>query len=49
MLTHDDIRWFLPGELSTLTLAHPGCLPDILNAIQFATDYGTSDEAEPAF
>jgi 8-oxo-dGTP pyrophosphatase MutT (NUDIX family) len=33
---HDDLRWFSPGELATLTLAHPECLPDILNAIQSA-------------
>jgi 8-oxo-dGTP pyrophosphatase MutT (NUDIX family) len=43
---HDDIRWFLPSELAALTLAHPECLPDILNTIRFATDYGMSDQAE---
>lgn len=37
---HDDIRWFVPSELPALTLAHPQCLPNILNAIQFATDRG---------
>lgn len=43
---HDDIRWFLPSELPTLTLAHPECLPDILNAIQIASDHGTSNGVE---
>lgn len=35
---HDDIRWFWPSELTTVPLAHPEGLPDILNAIQVATE-----------
>ena len=30
---HDDVRWFLPSELARLTMADPGALPDILNAM----------------
>jgi 8-oxo-dGTP pyrophosphatase MutT (NUDIX family) len=31
---HDDLRWFRPGELAELTLAHPEALPSILTAVQ---------------
>lgn len=35
---HDDLRWFSPSELGQLKLAHPETLPDILGAIQIATE-----------
>ena len=34
---HDDLRWFRPGELADLTMAHPASLSSILSAIQVAT------------
>ncbi|GAA3116207.1 8-oxo-dGTP pyrophosphatase MutT (NUDIX family) [Kribbella aluminosa] len=34
---HDDLRWFRPGELANLKLAHPASLSSILNAVQVAT------------
>lgn len=30
---HDELRWFRPGELAGLKLAHPAGLPNILNAV----------------
>ncbi|GAA2741205.1 hypothetical protein GCM10009868_06470 [Terrabacter aerolatus] len=33
---HDDLRWFAPGHLSALDLAHPTGLPDIVGAVQVA-------------
>ncbi|WP_405058729.1 NUDIX domain-containing protein [Kribbella sp. NBC_01505] len=30
---HDDLRWFRPGELAGLKLAHPESLPNLLDAI----------------
>lgn len=30
---HDDLRWFLPGELAHLTMADPAALPSILAAV----------------
>jgi 8-oxo-dGTP pyrophosphatase MutT (NUDIX family) len=35
---HDDLRWFRPGELADLKLAHPASLSSILSAVQVATD-----------
>lgn len=35
---HDDLRWFGPTELAQLELAHPETLPNILSAIQIATE-----------
>jgi 8-oxo-dGTP diphosphatase len=35
---HDDLRWFRPGELADLKMAHPASLSSILRAIQVATD-----------
>jgi 8-oxo-dGTP pyrophosphatase MutT (NUDIX family) len=35
---HDDLRWFPPGDLASLKMAHPAGLSSILNAIQVATD-----------
>lgn len=35
---HDDLRWFSPSELAQLKLAHPETLPNILSAIQIATE-----------
>lgn len=35
---HDDLRWFSPRELAQLKLAHPETLPNILSAIQIATE-----------
>jgi 8-oxo-dGTP diphosphatase len=34
---HDDLRWFRPGGLADLKLAHPASLSSILSAIQVAT------------
>ncbi|MET9314719.1 NUDIX domain-containing protein [Kribbella sp. NPDC003505] len=34
---HDDLRWFRPGVLADLNLAHPENLLNILNAVQRAT------------
>jgi 8-oxo-dGTP pyrophosphatase MutT (NUDIX family) len=34
----DDLRWFRPSELAGLRLAHPAGLPNLLSAIQVATD-----------
>ncbi|TWP37242.1 NUDIX domain-containing protein [Leekyejoonella antrihumi] len=34
---HDDLRWFSPGELALLKLAHPETLPNMLSAMQIAT------------
>lgn len=34
---HDDLRWFRPGELAGLKMAHPESLPSILNAVQVAS------------
>jgi len=34
---HDDLRWFRPGDLADLNLAHPENLPNILSAVQRAT------------
>ncbi|RZU12699.1 ADP-ribose pyrophosphatase YjhB (NUDIX family) [Kribbella rubisoli] len=33
---HDDLRWFRPGDLADLKLAHPGSLPSLLYAVQSA-------------
>ncbi|WUJ68191.1 NUDIX domain-containing protein [Kribbella soli] len=33
---HDDLRWFRPSDLADLKLAHPGSLPSLLYAVQFA-------------
>ncbi|VXB90173.1 NUDIX domain-containing protein [Nocardioides sp. AX2bis] len=30
---HDDLRWFAPGGLADLTLAHPTILPSILGVL----------------
>ncbi|MFF0343151.1 NUDIX hydrolase [Kribbella sp. NPDC004875] len=35
---HDDLRWFRPGDLAELKLAHSGSLSSILNAVQVATN-----------
>lgn len=35
---HDDLRWFRPGDLADLTLAHPASLTSILSAVQVASD-----------
>jgi 8-oxo-dGTP pyrophosphatase MutT (NUDIX family) len=35
---HDDLRWFRPSELADLTLAQPGLLSSIKDAIQRASD-----------
>lgn len=35
---HDDLRWFRPGDLADLKLAHPESLPNLLTAVQVATD-----------
>ncbi len=35
---HDDLRWFRPGDLADLTMAHPASLSSILSAVQLATD-----------
>jgi 8-oxo-dGTP diphosphatase len=37
---HDDLRWFRPGDLGNLTLAHPASLPSILSAVQVASWWG---------
>lgn len=34
---HDDLRWFRPGDLADLTLAHPAGLSSLLSAIRGAT------------
>ncbi|ONI71734.1 acetyltransferase [Kribbella sp. ALI-6-A] len=34
---HDDLRWFRPGELAELKMAHPESLPNLLSAVQVAT------------
>lgn len=34
---HDDLRWFRPGELADLKMAHPESLPTLLDAVQIAT------------
>lgn len=35
---HDGLRWFRPGDLAGLKLAHPGSRSSILSAVQVATD-----------
>lgn len=35
---HDDLRWFRPGDLAGLTLAHPTGLPSLLSAVRAATE-----------
>jgi len=35
---HDDLRWFRPRDLPSLTMAHPGSPSSIARAIQVATD-----------
>ena len=35
---HDDLRWFLPTQLSGLKLADPAALSSILGAVRVATD-----------
>lgn len=35
---HDDLRWFRPGDLSGLDLAHPAALSDIVSAVELASD-----------
>lgn len=35
---HDDLRWFPPGDLSHVKMAHPAGLPSLLNAVRVATD-----------
>ncbi|MEU4390763.1 NUDIX domain-containing protein [Kribbella sp. NPDC023855] len=30
---HDELRWFRPGELAGLKLAHPAGLPSLLSAV----------------
>lgn len=44
---HDDLRWFRPGDLADLTLAHPANLSSILSAVQVATDQ-PSQSARPS-
>lgn len=34
---HDDLRWFLPGDVAGLTLADPASLTSIVDAVQVAT------------
>lgn len=34
---HDDLRWYHPDELATLTLADPTSLPDLLSAVESAS------------
>jgi 8-oxo-dGTP diphosphatase len=34
---HDDLRWFRPGDLADLKMAHPESLSSILSAVQVAT------------
>ena len=33
---HDEVRWFHPGELAYLVMAHPAARPSILRAIRGA-------------
>ena len=35
---HDDLRWFRPGDLARLTLAHPASRSSIARAVQVATE-----------
>ena len=35
---HDDLRWFRPGDLADLKMAHPASLSSILSAVQVATE-----------
>ncbi len=35
---HDDLRWFRPGDLADVKMAHPESLSGILSAVQLATD-----------
>jgi 8-oxo-dGTP diphosphatase len=35
---HDDLRWFRPGDLAGLRLAHPGVLATIRSAVRLACD-----------
>ena len=35
---HDDLRWFRPGDLADLKMAHPASLPSLLSSVQAATD-----------
>lgn len=35
---HDDLRWFGPGELPVLELAHPGLVATIRRAVRLAVD-----------
>jgi len=35
---HDDLRWFSPGELGGLRLAHPETLPSLVRAVRTAAD-----------
>ena len=34
---HDDLRWFRPGDLGRLQLAHPGVLAVVRTAVQLAS------------
>ena len=34
---HDDLRWFRPGDLADVTLAHPASRSSIVRAVQVAT------------
>jgi 8-oxo-dGTP pyrophosphatase MutT (NUDIX family) len=35
---HDDLRWFRPGDLADVTMAHATSVSNILRAVQLATD-----------
>ncbi len=34
---HDDLRWFRPGDLTALKMAHPASLSSIVSAVRVAT------------
>ena len=34
---HDALRWFRPGELEGVELAHPGVLTTVLSAVRLAS------------
>jgi 8-oxo-dGTP pyrophosphatase MutT (NUDIX family) len=35
---HDDLRWFRPGDLADLKLAHPASLSSIVSAVEGRTN-----------
>jgi 8-oxo-dGTP diphosphatase len=39
---HDDLRWFRPGDLADVTLAHPAGLSSILGAMYVASEEPSS-------